>query len=201
MFAWRIADQFPIEFAKSRWIKFAAFFRPSSDFTKHWHSRYMTFWTKNTLVMVCQIPFVNITMMITSSSHILPYLTLSHCILHPIPESLMTHVSLLPEMENNSSHIPTSRNPSFFVDSTIPWALSPRFYRLRVAPLVDVGLLLCSLVCIDQAMELDKRQRMGAGYSGETHRTKRMSPHIIEYSIPYYDVYDSEEWSVSNRYV
>jgi len=31
------------------------------------------------------------------------------------------------------------------------------YYRLRVAPLVDVGLLLCSLICIDQAGALSRR--------------------------------------------
>lgn len=49
------------------------------------------------------------------------------------------------------SYIPTSRNDFVLLISS---ALNPRFYRLRVAPLVDVGLLLCSLVCIDQAREL-----------------------------------------------
>ena len=34
-----------------------------------------------------------------------------------------------------------------------------RFYRLRVAPMVDVGLLLCSLVCIDQVGTSESRPK------------------------------------------
>jgi len=37
------------------------------------------------------------------------------------------------------------------------WDPTGEFYRLRVAPLVDVGLLLCSLVCIDQVMAMSRR--------------------------------------------
>jgi len=37
------------------------------------------------------------------------------------------------------------------------WDPTGEFYRLRVAPLVDVGLLLCSLVCIDQVAALVRR--------------------------------------------
>mmetsp|Transcript_43996 Transcript_43996/g.95608 ORF Transcript_43996/g.95608 Transcript_43996/m.95608 type:complete len:399 (-) Transcript_43996:83-1279(-) len=37
------------------------------------------------------------------------------------------------------------------------WDQTGEFYRLRVAPLVDVGLLLCSLVCIDQVMAMSRR--------------------------------------------
>ncbi|CAJ1439799.1 unnamed protein product [Effrenium voratum] len=37
------------------------------------------------------------------------------------------------------------------------WDPTGEFYRLRVAPLVDVGLLLCSLVCIDQVAALGRR--------------------------------------------
>lgn len=37
------------------------------------------------------------------------------------------------------------------------WDPTGEFYRLRVAPMVDVGLLLCSLVCIDQVSVLKSR--------------------------------------------
>eukprot|EP00913_Durusdinium_trenchii_P025009 g23474.t1 len=39
------------------------------------------------------------------------------------------------------------------------WDPTGEFYRLRVAPMVDVGLLLCSLVCIDQVSVLKSQDR------------------------------------------
>lgn len=123
-------------------------FLPSSDFMKHFEQK------NNRLV--CQILFINITVKIISisnlshaSSLIWPYLIASF-ILSQNHSWLMTHCCLKwPILAGR--YIPTSRNDFVLLISS---ALNPRFYRLRVAPLVDVGLLLCSLVCIDQAREL-----------------------------------------------